>query len=180
MPRFARIISLVLFGCLAVSAQSLDAPTSVQGGAKFNVTWSGTDAARDYVATAEKGAPRGSYIYYQYLRTGQTLEMPAPEVAGDYELRWVHGGTREILVTRPLTVTAVKITLNAPSSVQMGGDVEVSWSGTVNPKDFITIVEAGAKERAYKAYIYTRKKSQGKLRAPEKPTKSATFRRANI
>ncbi len=171
MPRFARIISLVLFACLAVSAQSLDAPASVQGGATFNVTWSGTDAARDYVSIAEKGAASRSYISYRYLSKGQTLEMLAPEAAGVYELRWVQGKTREILVTRLLTVTAAKITLNAPASVQLGGDVEVSWSGTVNPRDFITIVEPSAKERTYKSYVYTKTNNSGKLRAPEKPGK---------
>ncbi len=171
MPRSARIISLVLFACLAVSAQSLDAPANVQGGAKFNVTWSGTDAERDYVEIAEKGAARGSYISYQYLSKGQTLEMVAPEAAGAYQLRWVQGKTREILVTRLLTITAVKITVNAPSSVQLGEDVEVSWSGTVNPRDFITIVEAEAKEKTYKAYVYTKTNNSGKLRAPEKPGK---------
>ena len=118
---------------------------------------------------AEKGSARGSYISYQYLNRDQTLEMLAPETAGAYELRWVQGKTREILVTRSLIIAAVKITLVAPSSAQLGGDVEVSWSSTVNPRDFITIVEADAKERSYKSYIYTKTNTSGKLRAPEKP-----------
>ncbi len=108
-------------------------------------------------------------ISYQYLSKGQTLEMVAPEAAGAYQLRWVQGKTREILVTRPFTVTAVSIILNAPSTAQLGGEVEIQWSGTVNPRDFITIVEEDAKERSYKSYIYIKTNNRGKLRAPEKP-----------
>ena len=169
MRQSTHLISLTLFACLAANAQTLDAPASVQAGAKFGVTWSGTDTARDYVAIAKQGAPKASYISYQYLSKGQTLEMEAPEAAGVYELRWVEGKTRAIVVTRPLTVTAVTITLNAPSSVDLGGEVEVQWSGTVNPRDFITIVDADAREGRYTTYIYTRGNTQGQLRAPEKP-----------
>ncbi len=66
MQRSAGIIALLVLACLEASAQSLDAPASVKAGGTFNVNWSGTDAARDYVEIAERGAPRGPYISYHY------------------------------------------------------------------------------------------------------------------
>jgi hypothetical protein len=50
---------------------------------------------------------------------------------------------------------AEDVTLDASASAIVGAPLAVRWSGGTNPRDFITIVPAGAPEGKYDAYEYT-------------------------
>jgi len=59
--------------------------------------------------------------------------------------------------------------LTAPAQVAAGAKFKVNWSGPNNPRDFITMVKAGAAEKTYERYAYTDKGSTLELIAPDEP-----------
>jgi Mg-chelatase subunit ChlD len=89
-------------------------------------------------------------------------------VPGDYEIRYLMGsGNYRSLGSVPLAVTGADATLDFPSTVEAGAGLEIRWQGPDNAQDFITIVPAGAKAKAYDAYVYTARGNPAKLNAPE-------------
>ena len=74
----------------AVSA-SLSAPATVASGAKFKVSWTGPNNPRDFVTMVKAGTREQTYERYVYTDQGPTLEFTAPDVPGDYELRYATG-----------------------------------------------------------------------------------------
>jgi len=146
---------------------TLEAPKEVAAGSKFEVIWSGPDAARDYVTIVKPGARKGSFLNYAYTKGGSPASIAAPEEVGVYELRYVHGPSDRTLATREISVSAVSATLDAPEQVGAGAEFKVVWNGPDNSKDYITIVEAGAPEGEYNDYAYTRNGSPASINAPD-------------
>ena len=72
-----------------------------------------------------------------------------------------------ILARAAFTATPVTASLKAPSSVDPGTDIEFSWEGPNNPKDFITVVKKGTPVMKYGTYAYVRKGSPQKIRVGE-------------
>ncbi|MFQ5652035.1 MAG: VWA domain-containing protein [bacterium] len=60
-------------------------------------------------------------------------------------------------------------TVTAPGQVVVGAQIKIGWTGPKGPYDFISIDEAGAPDRSYGTYIYTRKGQPAEIRAPEMP-----------
>ncbi|MBJ2153186.1 VWA domain-containing protein [Paracoccus sp. IB05] len=63
------------------------------------------------------------------------------------------------------------VTVSAPAQVVVGAAVPVSWTieGDVNPRDYVTIVPAGAEAGVYTNYDRLEGRSEGRLRAPAEP-----------
>ena len=59
--------------------------------------------------------------------------------------------------------------VEAPASVATGADFKVIWQGPNYPRDYITIVPAGASDKEYMSYAYTSKGSPATIKAPDKP-----------
>jgi phage baseplate assembly protein gpV len=152
----------------AVSA-ALKGPAQVAAGAKFQVSWTGPDNARDFVTIVKAGAAERTYQAYEYTSKGKSLEFTAPEQAGEYEIRYLTGGQYQTLARAKLTVGAVSASLKAPAQVAAGAKFQVSWTGPDNPKDFLTVVKAGAAEKSYERYEYTSKGSTLTFNAPDVP-----------
>lgn len=152
----------------AVNA-TLSAPSQVAAGAKFKVSWTGPDSARDFVTLVKAGTAERTYQDYVYTSKGGTLEFTAPDAAGAYELRYLTGGQYQTLARIPLTVGAVSATLKAPAQVAAGAGFQVTWSGPNNPRDFVTLVKAGAAEKTYERYEYTTKGAVLSFTAPDVP-----------
>ncbi len=160
------IIARQAFTASAVTA-SLSVPAQVAAGAKFKVTWTGPNNDRDFVTIVKAGTAERTYQDYQYTRKGSTLEFAAPEEAGQYEVRYLSAGRYNTLARAPLTVGAQQASIKAPASVAAGAKFQVSWTGPDNPRDFLTVVRAGAPERSYERYEYTRKGSTLTFTAPD-------------
>lgn len=64
---------------------------------------------------------------------------------------------------------AQSVVLHAPAEVAAGASFELTWEGSVNKTDFISIDEEGAPDRTYGEYIYPSKGSPGVLEAPDFP-----------
>jgi hypothetical protein len=150
---------------------SVKAPPQVAAGARFQVNWTGPDNARDFVTVVKAGAAEKSFDRYQYTSKGNTLTFSAPDVPGQYEIRYSSGQQYLTLARAPLTVTAVSGTLTSPASVIAGGIFKVSWKGPDNPHNFITVVPKGAREGASSSsYFYTTPQhNPGSLVAPLAP-----------
>jgi hypothetical protein len=148
---------------------TLDAPAQVAAGAKFQVRWTGPNNSRDYVGIGEVDPKGRPYITYSYTKSGSTLEMQAPDKAGEYDLRYFLGHGDAVIATRRITVGAVAAALTAPAIVAAGAKFNVSWEGPNNLRDFVTIVKAGAPAREYGPYAYTSKGKTLELRAPDQP-----------
>src|SRR5690606_36321297 len=62
-----------------------------------------------------------------------------------------------------------EVELVSPATVTTGASFRVSWSASVHPHDYVTIVPAGADAGAHTNYIRVRDKTEGKLTAPAEP-----------
>lgn len=146
---------------------SLTAPATISAGADIEITWTGPNNPRDFITVVKVGAKARTYENYKYITQGKTLTLVAPDEEGEYELRYLTGQNYRTLGTAPITVTSTSATLTAPPQVVAGAAIELTWSGPDNPRDFVTIVAVGAKNRTYEAYQYTKSGKNLTLKAPE-------------
>jgi hypothetical protein len=150
---------------------TLSAPAQVAAGARFQVTWTGPDNARDFITLVKAGTREQTYDRYAYTSKGSPLELTAPDVPGAYELRYATGQSYTTLARAAITVGAVTATLTAPPQAVAGETFKVSWKGPDNARNFITVVPKGAAESTYSSsYFYTTPRNNpGNLVAPLAP-----------
>lgn len=144
---------------------TLDAPVMAIVGEDIAVTWAGPDYARDYISVAETGAR--SYINYTYTEQGTPLSLTMPAEPGDYEIRYQLGQGGTVLETRPITVSAAIVSLDAPAEGAAASDITVTWTGPDYARDYISIAEVG--ERSYINYTYTEQGNPLSLTLPAEP-----------
>jgi len=148
---------------------TLEGPTEVPAASRFEVRWTGPDAAGDHVLVVGAGAPTGRYLSFAYTAGGNPLALQAPAEPGDYEVRYASGEKDRVLWTIPLTVTAIPVRLEAPLAVSAGARFSVRWSGPARPGDFLTVVPRSAPPRVFSDWGYTNEGNPLSLAAPEKP-----------
>jgi hypothetical protein len=151
------------------ASASVSAPTTVAAGSTFEVKWTGPNNERDYVTIGETTPGGRLYLDYKYSREGSPVKLSAPEKPGNYEVRYILGVGDTVIARQPITIGGVTASLTAPAQVAAGAKFKVNWSGPNNPRDFITMVKAGAAEKTYERYAYTDKGSTLELIAPDEP-----------
>jgi Ca-activated chloride channel family protein len=149
------------------AAATLEAAPVVGAGAFITVTWNGPDNKNDFVTIVAVGTEAGKYGNYEYTRKGNPLKVRAPDEPGAYELRYLTGQERQTLVSLPITVTAVEVSLDATPAIGAGAFINVTWDGPDNKNDFVTIVAVGTEAGKYGNYEYTRKGNPLKVQAPD-------------
>ena len=154
---------------LTSASASVSAPATVAAGSTFEVKWTGPNNERDYVTIGETTPGGRLYLDYKYSREGSPVKLSAPEKPGNYEVRYILGVGDTVIARQPITIGGVTASLTAPAQVAAGAKFKVSWSGPNNPRDFITMVKAGAAEKTYERYAYTDKGSTLELIAPDEP-----------
>jgi Ca-activated chloride channel family protein len=97
----------------SVSA-SVTAPASVAAGAKFPVTWKGPNNPRDFITIVKVGTADKQYGWYEYTSKGSPLELRAPDVAAEYEVRYLTAQSYATLGVAKLTVTATPARCQGP------------------------------------------------------------------
>jgi len=152
-------------------AATVTAPAQVAAGARFKVNWTGPNNPQDFVTLVKAGTREKTYERYAYTSGGNTLELTAPDVPGDYEIRYATGKEYNTLARAPITVGAIKGTVAGPATVVAGETFKATWKGPDNPRNYVTIVQKGAKEGAFSgAYFYTTPQNNpGNLVAPLAP-----------
>jgi Ca-activated chloride channel family protein len=141
-------------------------PAQVTTGASFDVSWTGSVNPRDYITIAPAGAAEGSYTDSVRVSTDTSGRLTAPADAGFYELRYVLDEGQKTLATAGIEVVTPEIGISGPATVFAGARFEVSWAGAVNPRDYLTVVPAGAAEGGYTDYVRTESRTSGLLTAP--------------
>ena len=149
---------------LEAASASVSFPAQVAGGASFQVTWTGPKNERDYIAI---GTAREKYTTYKYVSEGSPVTFQAPDAAGTYQIRYILAEGDTVIAEKPLTVGSVSASVSAPASTGLGANFKIQWTGPNNPRDFITVVKAGAPDKHYDAYAYTSAGNPVELRAPE-------------
>lgn len=144
-------------------------PPTVAAGSNFKIAWQGPNNPRDYITIVKAGTPDRQYAAYEYTSKGNPVVMRAPDVGGDYEVRYLTGQTNATLATAKLTVTASTASVKGPPQAAAGSTFQVNWQGPNNDRDYVTIVKKGAREGEYANYEYTAKGNPVKVLAPVEP-----------
>jgi Ca-activated chloride channel family protein len=151
------------------AAIELEAPATVTTGARFTVGWSGVLNPEDYVTIVPVGADEGKYTTYVRVRDHKEDALVAPADAGLYEVRYVARDGGRTLGATPVEVVEAEMSVAAPGQVTTGSSFTVSWTTSIHPEDYITIVPAGADEGKYTNYVRVRSDNANKLIAPAEP-----------
>ena len=145
---------------------TVSGPQTAATGAKFKISWTGAVDGNDFVTIVPAGAEEGQYGSYLAVREATTGELGAPAEPGMYELRYVLREGNKTLATAMIEITEPTVTVSAPETALTGATFSVSWTGTVNANDYVTIVPAGTEEGQYGNYVAVRDDTSNDLRAP--------------
>lgn len=147
----------------------LQVPESASTGADFDVSWSSAVNERDYITIVPMGADEGEFGNYFVVRKNSKSSLQAPADPGMYEVRYVLNEGRKTLASVPIEIKAPEVTVSGPATVVTGERFDVTWTGTVNNKDYVAIVPAGSDEGEFGNYLVVRDKDTGTLDAPSDP-----------
>lgn len=148
---------------------TLEVPKKALTGGDFKVSWSTTINSRDYVAIVPKGAEEGEFGNYLVVRDDAKGKLKAPADTGLYEVRYILREDSRTIARAYIEVTEPEVTVAGPETALAGSKVKVSWTGTVAENDYVTIVEMGADEGTYGAYVVVRDDTEKVLLMPAKP-----------
>lgn len=148
---------------------TLQVPGSALTGADFDVSWSRSVSPQDYINIVPLGADEGTFGNYITVRDTNAGTLKAPADTGMYEVRYVLREGSKTIASEVVEITAPEVTISGPETVLTGARFDVTWTGTVNPQDYITIVPAGSEEGAYGNYQVVRDKGTGTLTAQADP-----------
>ncbi|MES9826384.1 MAG: VWA domain-containing protein [Candidatus Thiodiazotropha endolucinida] len=157
---------------MAQAEVGLTAPSVINAGAQVKIIFSGDVGNRDFITIVPLDKPEGEYADYQYARSKSSIEIRAPEDAGEYEIRYLDANPPYATRARQkLIVTPVQATVQAPEQVDAGAKFQVTWTGPDNRQDFISLCDpkGNANQRKWITYAYTKKGSTVTLVAPDKP-----------
>ncbi|MGO3356458.1 MAG: vWA domain-containing protein [Oceanisphaera sp.] len=141
-------------------------PEQVTTGALFDVSWSNTINERDFITIVPANADANRHKNHIRTKNNTDGRLTAPGESGLYELRYVLEAGRKVLASAPIEVVETDITVSGPEQVTTGALFDVSWSNTINERDFITIVPANADANRHKNHIRTKNNTDGRLTAP--------------
>src|SRR6056297_872795 len=145
---------------------ALSAPVKVLTGADFNVGWAPTINPADYVTIVPAGADGGSYGNYVTVRDKTEGTLTAEADPGLYELRYVLSVDDRTVASRPIEITEPEVTVTAPETAVTGERFRVAWTGTVDGRDYVTIVPVGTPEGEFGNYVTVRDDTEKDLQAP--------------
>ncbi|WP_189002509.1 vWA domain-containing protein [Deinococcus roseus] len=149
---------------------SVKVPAEVLSGQDFAVEWKGPANEGDYLTVVPENAPEGTYTQYFYAGPNAENQLPAPVEAGTFEVRYI-SGQGNTLASAPLKVKLDAYSVSGPSEAVAGSLITVGWKGGGANGDYVTVVRAGADDRAYTDYAYTKDKPDQKaeLKTPVQP-----------
>ena len=140
---------------VGASKATVKVSETVKAGALVSVSWSGPNNPGDFITIVPKGTPEREYGKYRYTQSGSPLSLTAPDVPGQYEVRYLTSSKWFTLASAALKVEPVTAELKAPESVKSGESLAVQWTGPDNPYDFIALAPAGSDHQDFATYRYT-------------------------
>ncbi|WP_158541682.1 VWA domain-containing protein [Pelagibacterium lacus] len=154
---------------VVAAEQTVSAPATVTFGTEFIVSWGETINPRDWVVIVPSGADEGTSRGYRRVESHDSIALRAPAEPGLYEVRYVLDEGNRTLASTPVEVVAAEQTVSAPATVTFGTEFTVSWGETINPRDWVVIVPAGADEGTSQGYRRVENHDVISLRAPSVP-----------
>ena len=138
---------------ITAASVSVTSPSSAVAGATFEVAWSQVIDGRDFITLVPLGTDEGTLGNYLRANTDNPGDLQAPAEPGFYEVRYVLNEGRTTLTTVPIEIVAAEVTIETTAAVIRATDeFVVTWTNTVSPRDYITIVPLGTEEGTLGAY----------------------------
>jgi Ca-activated chloride channel family protein len=151
-------------------AVTLTAPESAVAGSNVEIAWEGESIhPRDLVTLVPVGAAPDARGEYRRVGNENTAQLQAPGRAGPYEARYVASATGLAVASAAIELSAANVIISGPASAAAGANVEVEWTGSIHPRDQITIVPAGAADSAIGDYFRVSGAAAGAVQAPAEP-----------
>jgi Ca-activated chloride channel homolog len=129
------------FATTAATA-ALAVPAEVAAGTNFEVVWDGPAGPGDRLELRVVGPADGPVATVRTFSRPATLA--APVGPGTYELRYVTGGSGNVLATARVTVVEALVEVTVPAVVGPDTLFDVTVSGAIGPRDTLVLVQAGA------------------------------------
>jgi Ca-activated chloride channel family protein len=136
------------------------------------VTFTGPNAAEDWVGLAKAGADVSTYEAgaWAYANNGSPARLRLPADPGLYEVRYVSGLDPRILAARKVEVSPATATVKAPERGMAGTTIQVAFTGQGGGDSFIGVVKQGAEAGTWIAGAYERPDGgEVSLRLPGEP-----------
>ena len=146
---------------------SVSGPAMALAGSAIRVGWTGTADRSDYVTIVPMGSDEGTLGNYLVVREEDTADLQAPSETGLYELRYMLREGRVTMASATIEIAEPEVSVSGPDQLRLGAPVRASWTGTVHPGDYITIVPMGAPDNELQNYFAVRDKFEGELRSPD-------------
>ncbi|MCF6305182.1 MAG: VWA domain-containing protein [Rhodobacteraceae bacterium] len=164
----AEVLAILPIALVAPPVTLLTNPQAVAGGI-ISVEWDGPDFDDDYITIVPVDAAEGEFGNYTYTRNGSPLDLITKDAAGDYEIRYVSGETRETLARVAMVLTEPESSLETVAETVAGAEIAVTWSGPDHQNDLITVVTADTPEGEFGNFVFTRRGADLSVLTPDIP-----------
>jgi len=148
-------------------AASVDIPERIESGTPLSLSWSAPNLPGDHITITLSDGPKEDYVACIPTSSGSPETLAAPIVPGAYKVRYV-SSLGKILTSSTIEVFEVLATLDGPTEVSSGEEVEITWAGPDGPQDYLSIAEPGAENEAYLEWALTDEGTPLRLRAPRR------------
>lgn len=130
---------------------AIEAPDQVPAGGQIVLKTRGPTGAGHWVGVAEKGAPLGQHLAYEWIGAAHPAarKLQAPSTPGEYELRYVLENAERALLVRPLTVVDGGQGLRGPTEVMAGNPIAVQLANPVDGGHWVGIARVGSEPGQY-------------------------------
>ncbi|PWB73033.1 MAG: hypothetical protein C3F15_10320 [Holophagae bacterium] len=145
---------------------TLEAPSEVAAGSRFEVDWEGPARPADYLAMASEGAADADYVSLHLTSQGSPARFDAPWDPGNYEIRYIEGDRNRVRRRATVAVVLAAASLKAPPRVRAGTRFDVRWTGPDRPGDYLAIAARDAGPREHDDWCFTSAGSPASLAAP--------------
>ena len=148
---------------------TLAVPPEVRPFDPLPASWSGPDHPGDRLSLVRAGGPSAAHASCMPTALGSPAALIAPGEEGAWEVRYLSGLAGRTLASASVTVTAVIVTLTAPSEIAAGRRFEVDWEGPAAPADFLALTTEAAGDGDYLSLHLASKGSPARFVAPWEP-----------
>lgn len=146
---------------------TLSAPDMALAGSAFEVSWTGTVSNQDYIGIVPMGTDEGEFGNYIVVRDAESGNVQAPSAPGMYEVRYILREGAKTVASVPVELTEPEVTIAAAGEVRAGETLRVTWTGTVNSRDYVNLVPLGTPDDEFGLYTQVRGNSEHDLKVPE-------------
>jgi Ca-activated chloride channel family protein len=139
-------------------AAAVEAPATAIGGSTIEIAWQGpADGWQDdFISVVAVGAEKPNRDSRTQLAKGADALNPAairvPAIAGDYEVVYGIVPGNKIIARAPIRIISAEASVDAPDSVKIGEDFEVSYRGDGFKGDRVVVVAADAPDEKMWGY----------------------------